>query len=518
MVELSLYSAPGMPRKLCEFECVVCVPLAHVPQGALALDEPLVRLLALDGQLGAVVRQALLARVTVHLDTVGSLQALGQVLAELVALPSAPRAARTTPRIVRAGRRKPRVERGGSRSRGAAGFSAVCEQTTAARRSMDAAEDVASAPGPSSDAGARRQFLRPDDAASPPPNAGAPGVTEVLVIDPGTSETPTEEQEEETRAVERNLRRWAEQERLQRKNSRSQPVRNHSVLPMHTTGLVRKLSSSFAARHRHTPSAYDNAFEMVQPSAFGQHANAPRAPTRYASVDSEEGHFVHLGEPSEQQALQADHSHYFDPDGNAGDISSVSFDDYDENKAPHDAAPPDGALAPPSAAVYDDASPLDSPTPTDDANMAATLARIRSDDFPRVTVGRASSIAARRGAAARRSPSAGVARSDTHRGHITAIPEVAHPDEVDVASGATSIATATDPFASPVRVPSEASGTATPDYAGPSAAMELGARTPEPELAEPAKRWYWSDLLLGCGLCSTADQDEEQAAYTNPME
>ncbi|WFC97103.1 hypothetical protein MBRA1_003769 [Malassezia brasiliensis] len=381
---------------------------------------------------------------------------------------------------------------------------------------MDAAEDVASAPGPSTDAGARRHFLRPEDAASPVHDTSAPSMTEVLVLDPTTSESPTEEQEEETRAVERHLRRWAEQERLQRKNSRSQPVRNHSVLPMPTTGLVRKLSNSFAARHRHTPSSYDNAFEMVRPSEYERQASVSRAPTRYASVDSEEGHFVHLGESSEQQALQSDHSHYFDPDGQAGDISSVSFDDFDENKAPHGAPPPDVGPAPPTAAAYDDASPLASPTPADDATMAATLARIRSDDFPRVTVGRASSIAARRRAASRRGPTDD-GRSDVHRSPITAIPEVVHQDEADVASGATSTTT-TNPFASPASGPSEASGAATPDYAGPHAAMELGPRTPDPELAEPSKRWYWSDLLLGCGLCSTADQDEEQAAYTNPME
>ena len=37
-------------------------------------------------------------------------------------------------------------------------------------------------------------------------------------------------------------------------------------------------------------------------------------------------------------------------------------------------------------------------------------------------------------------------------------------------------------------------------------------------LSSQANRWYWSDLLLGCGLCSSGDDDDEQAARTNPME
>lgn len=377
----------------------------------------------------------------------------------------------------------------------------------------------------SADRGARRQFLQPQDASSPTHDLSPQNSHEVLSFDPTAHEPQTEEQEEETRNVELNLRRWAEQEKLQRKNSRSQPSRNHSALPTHT-GLARRFSS--LSRNRNTHS-YENAIEMVHPGHFARRPEPAHA-KRYMSVDSEEGQFVNVGEPSEQQALQADHSHSFvEPELPSGDIGSVSFDDFDENKPPH--PPAQGADLPAPAPALDTPYAM-APTAAADSNMATAMARIRSQNFPTVTVGRASSVQHRRGSQRRAGPplavDTGAARSSsTRRGGISAIPEATHQDEADVASGTTG--PASDPFASPLHEASETSSAAalselpdtharTHDYAGPNAAMQFSRAPEEPEITAPEKRWYWSDLLLGCGLCSTADQDEEQAAYTNPME
>ncbi|WFD41542.1 hypothetical protein MPSI1_000173 [Malassezia psittaci] len=413
---------------------------------------------------------------------------------------------------------------------------------------MDGSGVDASA-GPSVDYGSRGQHLHPDSATIPSQEQMTQNATEVVTLQPAMNEPQTEEQEEETRNVELNLWRWSEQEKMQRRNSRSLSSQNHSALPTHSTGLVRKISKSIASRHRNTHN-YDNAFEMVHPGNFSHKESQLDGSQRHGSTSGEEGRLVSPHDPNEQQALQADNSHsYFEPEGISGDLGSASFDEMDDDKVPHHPSHSTTIQASsiqPAPEAYASGSPYTNNDMAPDTNMSSALARIRSGNFPSVTVGRASSLQSRGGRSQRPATSSltidtnsppYVHRSNTHRGNITAIPEVNHQeDEADVASGTTSVATASDPFASPLRGQSEASSTIANldsylseaqsnsqnpgNYARPNKSMQLGKTAQDTELnsASPEKRWYWSDMLLGCGLCSTADQDEEQAAFTNPME
>ncbi|WFD39876.1 uncharacterized protein MJAP1_002857 [Malassezia japonica] len=406
---------------------------------------------------------------------------------------------------------------------------------------MDVAvEEPAAAIAGADPAHKNARFLHPEDAISPRTGSPVAQVATEGTFDPKPAYAQTDEEEEETRNVEMNLRRWAEQEKLHRKNSRHATMRN-PVPTNSSSGLVRKFSSSLSRvpshlRSRNTHAPLDNTFEMQ--GSYGHTADAPR-PHRYDSVDSDEGQFVSVGESSEQQALRADQSHsFYEQEPGTGDLGSVSFDDFDENKDPGSVRP-EGAQPPTTAAAYDAAVPAaDAPYPPEalDSNMASAMAKIRSHNFPTVTVGRASSVQHRkRGERPEEALTVDTSAPyvpHTRRGVISAIPEAAHQDEVE--ADVVSSKAPSDPFSSPRHNASEpmSAGAISDmhpavidmplaadqnDYQGPAASMHFGEDQRENDVA-PSRRWYWSDLLLGCGLCSTDDDDEEQAGRTNPME
>ncbi|WFC97458.1 hypothetical protein MYAM1_000172 [Malassezia yamatoensis] len=513
------------------------------------MDETFIGLLTLDRKLSQMFIQTLFACMSMDTDTIRALETLCQILSQMITLllersrTHHPPHRSSLEEIGHVGTSLPDV----SRSRGRSSLTKIVEANRQRLGSMDGSGVGASA-GPSADYGSRGQYLHPESATNPSQEHMMQNATEVVTLHPAMNEPQTEEQEEETRNVELNLWRWSEQEKMQRRNSRSHSSRNHSALPTHSTGLVRRLSKSITSRQRNTHS-YDNAFEMVHPGNFSHKESAPDGSKRNALTSGEEGRLVSPQDPNEQQALQADNSHsYFEPEGTSGDLGSASFDELDDDKAtqhPPDRTTLQASSIQPAPEAYASGSPHTNIDMATDTNMSDALARIRSGNFPSVTVGRASSLQSRGGRSERRATSPlmidtnsppYVHRNSTHRGNITAIPEVNHQDEADVASGTTSVATASDPFASPLRGQSEVSSTAAnPDsylgeaqsnsqnpgnYARPTKPMQLGKSSQDTELnsASPEKRWFWSDMLLGCGLCSTADQDEEQAAFTNPME
>lgn len=322
----------------------------------------------------------------------------------------------------------------------------------------------------------------------------------------GSRYVQTEEQEQETRSVEEYLRRLAEKEKRQRrKRQELTPLQ-----PAGGTSLVRKFSASLARvpslRGRHTPhrtGSTAGSYEMTQ-SHYVHDAALPTMPYRPVSDESEESQFM-SAPPAADTRHELQDMTPLQPVAyvRAMDLSSTSLDDLSmlSDARKHDDTPAESPISPVDA----------SSGPFAESMGSRALARLRSRDFPSVTVGHASSLQRRQQAA--RAPPASLARSASRYGHtFEAIPE---SESADVALAAV-----------PVPIDEADKGAVEPMSQNTLSDLSRGypsgpmmARTEAPD--EPASdqdRWYWSDLLLTCGLCLSTNDDEEQAARTNPME
>lgn len=327
--------------------------------------------------------------------------------------------------------------------------------------------------------------------------------TDTYTLPSGSLYAQTEEQEQETRSVEEYLRRLSEKEKQQRRKQL-----DHTPLQLTGgTSLVRRFSASLARvpslRARHTPRASPHAgsYEMTQ-SNYARDTALPATQYRPVSDESEESQFM-SGPPSADPRQDLQDMAPLQPVAyiRSMDFSSTSLDDlsmYGDVRKPDDTP------------VESPTSPVDTPGSLGESTASRAMARLRSRDFPSVTVGRASSLQRRQQAA--RVPPTSLPRYDNT---ITAIPE---SESADVALAAVPVSsdTASSPALEPAKQDS-ISELPNPSTGYPRLAPMSRSDGREEPPVDP-DRWYWSDLLLTCGLCLSTNDDEEQAARTNPME
>ena len=336
----------------------------------------------------------------------------------------------------------------------------------------------------------------------------------------GQGEYPqTEEQRLETRNVEEYLRRMSQRERLNRR-SRLDAQNANASTSNGSSSLMRRLSSSIArvpslrsARHTHQPGAKAGAYEMTQ-SNYGQspRRDTPHMPQGYGPItdESEESQFMSVNIPDATESRQELNDHtplHTDPYASTGDVSAISMEDLGESQRP-----------------FESDTPTSPPDPYQYAPGTETaLARLRSQNFPSVTVGKASNRQMQRQASMSRQTSSSAARHHT-RSPIESIPE----GDIDVTMVPSQMSgmhpTKDDPFQTPPYSGSLSRSSCTDlhelplqSQTYPSAAL-MTTHSFRNEDTNAVDRWYWSDLLLGCGLCKTTNDEDEQAARTNPME
>lgn len=343
------------------------------------------------------------------------------------------------------------------------------------------------------DAASSEPAIRVTESGALPPSESA---TDTYALASGSRYTQTEEQEQETRSVEEYLRRLSEKEKRQRRKR----LEHAPLQPTGGTSLVRKISHSLARvpslRTRHTPhraGASSGSYEMTQ-SHYIRDGNLP-APYPPVTDESEESQFA--SDSRHEQDMAPLHPVAY---VRSMDLSSTSLDDLSmfNDARKHDDTPAESPT-----------SPLESPGPySDGASLSRAMSRLHSRDFPSVTVGRASSLQRRQQAARSASVSARAEAPRTRYANtIEAIPE---SDSADVALASVPRSDVTDEPTFPSQASIMDSG-----YP-PLEAMSRSEVREEPS-TDP-HRWYWSDLLLTCGLCLSTHDDEEQAARTNPME
>lgn len=326
----------------------------------------------------------------------------------------------------------------------------------------------------------------------------------------------TEEQELETRKVEENLRRWAERDRLQRSRSRK------GATTPSNNAIVSRLGASLArvpTFRSHASAQVPSSYEMQTTHAARHSLSAP-AHGEYGRVDTigDESSFVRGNLPEGSESVQAlnDNAplHYIGQDS-GGDLSSPSVDDI--HNMQYESAP---------------TSP-DTPAATEQSNMDSTVARIRSRDFPKVTVGRASSFQQRRRRPRLNNGVSGSRSTRNSANAIGAIPEHEAPFSATSDVTEATVDDVTNPFRTPQHshsslnqeyvsldkepLPFDMQGVSLQsDYDRAPATMHISSASMDKRDKE--NKWFWSDLFLGCGLCMTDEDGDDQAAHTNPME
>lgn len=363
----------------------------------------------------------------------------------------------------------------------------------------------------------------------------------------GPTYSQTEEQEAETRAVESNLRRWAEQEKERRRMSRNQ----HAGVAGGGAALVRKLSSSISR----------------MPSQRRAQIAARRERLGDTSIEmSPRGNSVQSPEDS-----SADNAPLAPEAHGDGDLGSSTLDqlgrDGGESGLPAQGAGSKGKGRDDQVTLYD--TPASGPSllspSMDEGNRA--LDRARAANFPTVTVGRQSSVqyrrnsqrraqrgsggqpgtasaggnGARRGQAPHRFSAVQEAESEQGHGDLSSAP--LHGDATGEHLVSPAATMGSDPFRGDDVTDSAThrSGALGSDagltsegslHSGKAArrdgfediqlyskaSREQLSRHPENEIQTERPSWYWSDLLCGFGFCGSGDDDEDQAARTNPME
>lgn len=343
-----------------------------------------------------------------------------------------------------------------------------------------------------------------------------------------TEYAQTEEQRLETRHVEEYLRRMSEKQRMHRRARHDQPLAASSS---GSAGLVRRISTSISRvpslRHqRHAPSErpYENAttggaYEMTQSHYGAQPARLHEVPHSTAQgyepitgdADESQSPSVHIPEASESRQELHDQTPL--NGASTGDMSTMSFEDLDE---------PQRALEAQDAAVIS--------LSNDMSATSAAQRRLSSRNFPTVTAGKASSKQLQRSLTQRQR-----AQANADGTWVEMIPE----GDADVGmmprnlnSEALSVGTNVmkdDPFETPPFTATSGRSSSTDlqelplqSQSYPSAVLMTTDSAANPSRGQGASerknRWYWSDLLLGCGLCETTNEEDEQAARTNPME
>lgn len=279
----------------------------------------------------------------------------------------------------------------------------------------------------------------------------------------------------ETQAIEENLRRWSEKERVRRRNSRMRQSVLHEPLQSTsdgTRGLVRKLSSiRLPARQQE---ATGSSIEMISSSGF------TRKPEYNPVGDASESSPLPSTETPQMPTIE---SGMFARDESYGDLASPSFDDiafagtYNAlNKGKN-------------RAIY---------TPsgnTSEVDLPAV--EKRKKPVPLVTAG-------------------GMSSRQYRQSHMQ-VPRSGTSDQRDTMY--------TSPFDGAERLPS-ANSMSTMNKILPDTSMQdvrfSDPSTSSVHVSQPDENergsWYWSDILCGCGFFSSRDDDDEQAAHTNPME
>ena len=340
-----------------------------------------------------------------------------------------------------------------------------------------------------------------------------------------TEYTQTDEQRLETRHVEEYLRRMSEKHRTQKRARHDQP---QAASTSGSTGLVRRISTSLSRvpslRHqRRAPSEqpYENtttgsAYEMTQSHYGAQPAPLHEVPHStiqgYEPIagDESQSPSVHIPEASDSRQELHDQT----PLNRAptGDMSTISLEDLHE--------PREALDAPASAAIS---------SPTYMSGASAAQRRLHARNFPTVTAGKASNKQMQRTLTQRQRAKAGGSWAPTiPEGDVHA--DVGIPRDLNSeALGASTNVKKDDPFETPPFSASLGRSSSTDlqelplqSQSYPSAVLMTtdSAATSSRDLgtSERKNRWYWSDLLLGCGLCDTTNEEDEQAARTNPME
>lgn len=345
-----------------------------------------------------------------------------------------------------------------------------------------------------------------------------------------TEYAQTEEQRLETRNVEEYLRRMSEKQRMQKRARNDQPL---AASTSGTTGLVRRISTSLSRvpslRHqRHAPpeQPYANtttggAYEMTQSHYGAQPARLHEVPHSTiqgyepitGDADESQSPSVHIPEASESRQELHDQTPL--NGASTGDMSTISFEDLDE---------PRRTLEAEDSAVIS--------LPTDMSGTSAAQRRLSSRNFPTVTAGKASIKQMQRTLTQRQR-----AHAKAGGTWVETIPEGDTDADVGMmphnlnseALGAGTNVKKDDPFETPPFSATSGRSSSTDlqelplqSQSYPSAVLmttDSAANTLRCQgTSERKNRWYWSDLLLGCGLCETTNEEDEQAARTNPME
>lgn len=332
-------------------------------------------------------------------------------------------------------------------------------------------------------------------------------------------EAPAANDEEETRQVEENLRRMLRQEHETRRQRYGQITPGQS-----SGGLVRRLSvglskmPTWRARRPAPPpaaTAGDESFEMAQ----SHYERDDHAAGHYGPVgdSTEDAPYAHDAPPVHTSSRWSSHGPY----QAANDLTLASVESISTPLSLNTLAKPydDGSALVPSP--IEPGSPLEAPvTYRDTAPMSTALARIRSRNFPTVTVGRASTRQQWRrsglheqGSSSAYTPAPG--RSTIIAPGTTALVE---GEEPSTNGDVTDVSLEKDDAMTPVSLASSRfpdDGLPRPAHTYDHTGAQRHDTSPDPD---ETGRWYWSDLLLGCGFCLSHNDDEEQAARTNPME
>ncbi|WFD35162.1 hypothetical protein MCUN1_002012 [Malassezia cuniculi] len=292
----------------------------------------------------------------------------------------------------------------------------------------------------------------------------------------GTGRTDNDNMSE-TLAVEENLRRWSENERMRRRSSRMRRSIRHDAPPSAggAGGLVRKLSSISISSQQQDPA--DSPIEMVPSSGFMRTSKYNRV-----SDSTDNSLSPNAGTPQ----LPTIESGMFRRDESFGDLASPSFDDI-ANAGTYRALNKGKGRA-----VYAQ------PQNTSDVDLSSQHSA-RRKPFPLVTAGGQSSRQYRQ--SHMQLPPQSVAADPSATSYVSS------PfDDGERLTSANSMSTMNkilpDTSMQDVRL-----------YAQSSSTLNVLSRE-----NEDRPSWYWSDLLCGCGMFSSVDDEDEQAGRTNPME
>lgn len=280
----------------------------------------------------------------------------------------------------------------------------------------------------------------------------------------------------ETQAVEDNLRRWSEMERFRRRNSRYRrpPAKDNASLTGGATGLVRRLSSIRMPKQQQN--TLETPIEMISSSGFKRNQE-----------------YNPVGDVSELSPTpNADAPHFptidtglYSRDESYGDLASPSLDDIPSTDVYRTLNKGKGS------AIYMQ------PSNTSEAEISPPVTgKPQRRAFPLVTAGKQSN-------------------RQYQRSQI--MPQQAAQDQST--NNAPSLGE-TEPFPSSRSL--STMHKILPDTSLQDVRLHASSMSTENvskhDNEERRPSWYWSDLICGCGLFSTSDDEDEQAARTNPME